>query len=105
MHLQAEDLSIASVQTWWNKTNVWGSVAPPNQVKQIGQRYYDILSGEDERGGGALLYHRMEKPIDITFAEREWPASVRFLEEAKKVADELIQRWEFLEDLRSKTPG
>lgn len=89
LHLQAEDLSIASVQTWWNESNPWASLVPPVQVKWISKRsshrrFYDILSGEDERGGGALLYHRMKQAIDITFAEREWPASVHFLEEAKK---------------------
>ncbi len=80
LHLRAEDLSIASVQTWWNKTNPWAELPLPKQpVKEVDGRFYDLLSGEDERGGGALLYHRMTKPIKITEAEREWPSSRYFL--------------------------
>ena len=85
LHMTSEDLSVASVLTWWNKRNAWGdALIPKNPVKEIDGRFYHILGGEDERGGGALLYHRMNQTIDITKAEREWPASVTFLHQAKK---------------------
>ncbi len=83
LHLRAEDLSLASVQTWWNQSNPWEKLAPPQAVKTTGDnRYYHILSGEDERGGGALLYHLSSKTINITGASREWPLSTVFLDQA-----------------------
>ena len=84
LHLQAEDLAIASVQTWWNQRNAWKGRDAPEPLVETNGRFYHRLSGEDERAGGALLYHLMRAPIDITQAEREWPASVTFLEEAKR---------------------
>lgn len=84
LHLQAEDLSIASVQTWWNKTNAWGRLFPRQPVKESDGRFFHVLGGEDERGGGAVLYHRMREAVDITTAGREWPSSVSFLEQADR---------------------
>ena len=84
LHLAAEDLSIASVQTWWNERNRWGDARPERVVEEFpGRRFCHVLSGEDERGGGALLYHRLAREIDITGSEREWPPSVKFLREAE----------------------
>ena len=86
LHLQAEDLSIASVQTWWNQSNPWEKFSPPQPVKTNGgERFYHILSGEDERGGGALLYHCSAETIDITGASREWPISTVFLDQAAEL--------------------
>lgn len=82
LHLAAEDLFVASVQTWWNESNPWKPLAPPDPLKATDGRYFHILGGEDERGGGALLFHRMRKPIDITGSSREWPASTAFLHRA-----------------------
>ncbi len=84
LHLEAEDLSVASVQTWWNKRNLWGDLTPQNPVKEHNGRHYDILGGEDERGGGAILYHRMNQAIDITQGQREFPASTAYLRQAKE---------------------
>lgn len=83
LHLDAENLSIASAQSWWNATNHWGPLVPKVTVHSHGEAHYDIMSGEDERGGGAILYHRMAAPIDITSAKREYPASTTFLKQAK----------------------
>ena len=84
LHLEAEDLALASVQTWWNETNLWEGAEPENPVRTADGRAFSVLSGEDERGGGALLYHRMGRTIDITGSEREWPPSTRFLRQAKQ---------------------
>ena len=84
LHLEAEDLSVASVQTWWNDRNLWRGNEPENPVRTAGGRAFCVLSGEDERGGGALLYHRMKRSIDITGSEREWPPPTRFLGQAKE---------------------
>ena len=80
----AEDLHVAPVITWWNKKNAWADKEPPAELlKRFDEnRYYHVMAGEDERGGGALLYFNLEKPIDITKAEREYPSPVTFLNEA-----------------------
>ena len=79
LHLAAEDLSVASVQTWWNETNPWQNQSPNDVVRTTTGRSFHVLSGEDERGGGALLYHLMNRTVDITGSEKEWPPSTRFL--------------------------
>jgi hypothetical protein len=79
------DLHMASVITWWNETNPWKSLPPPASPVSCdnGKRFYHLVAGEDERGGGALLYHALAHPISITGSAREWPSSVKFLREAK----------------------
>ncbi len=84
MHLEAEDLAVASVQSWWNESNPWKLKQPGDLVRTTAGRSFHVLSGEDERGGGALLYHLMDRTVDITGSEREWPPSTRFLHEAKE---------------------
>lgn len=84
--MQAEDLHIAPDITWWNKKNEWEKLKIPEKtVLQFpGQRYCDQMAGEDERGGGALLFFRMKQPMQITRADREYPSSVTFLNQAKE---------------------
>jgi hypothetical protein len=71
--MRAEDLDFAPVITWWNKRNNWSE----NKLPQ---------GGEDERQGGALLFHRMGRPIDITKATRETPCPMQFVAAARKSA-------------------
>lgn len=84
--MQAEDLHVAPVITWWNKNNPWNEKSPPEQLlKQFDEnRYYHVMAGEDERGGGALLYFNREQPLPIAGAEREHPSSVKFLVDASR---------------------
>ena len=83
--MRQADLHIAPVITWWNETNPWKNLPPPKSPVAIdgGSRFYHLLSGEDERGGGALLYHNLAQPLDITGSGREWPSSGKFLRAAK----------------------
>jgi hypothetical protein len=78
--MQSEDLQVAQVISWWNQRNLWSDRSlPVNAVTQFdGGRFYDVLAGEDERGGGALLFHRMSQPLEITKAKREFPASIEY---------------------------
>ena len=55
------------------------------------RRFYHVMAGEDERGGGALLYFGLQKPLAIGEAEREYPLSVRFLREARAGVDESLR--------------
>jgi hypothetical protein len=83
--MQAEDLHVAPVITWWNRTNIWnGSKLPDKRIVEFdGQRFCDLLAGEDERRGGAFMYFNMQKPVDITKAEPEYPCPLYFIEQAK----------------------
>jgi hypothetical protein len=85
--MRAEDLHVAGVITWWNARNPWRTASRlPEQtvVSFDGGRWYDLMGGEDERGGGALLYFRTRSPLDITAAKREYPSSLAFLKQARK---------------------
>jgi len=86
--MRAEDLHVAPVMTWWNKTNLWaGRAAPAKQIVRFdGNRYYDVMAGEDEREGGALLYFGLKQPLPIARAEREYPSPMRFLHQARDQA-------------------
>lgn len=79
--MKASGLKVAPTITWWNANNPWKTLPLPESqvIKTVDGRFYGILAGEDERGGGALIYYRMKQPIDITTAEREFPSSLNFL--------------------------
>jgi len=83
--MQAEDLSIAPVITWWNQRNLWADrpLPQPTLSQFDGNRLYDVMAGEDERGGGALLFFGLQKPINITNAEREYPSPLTFAAAAR----------------------
>jgi hypothetical protein len=81
--MQAEDLHVAHVITWWNESNPWKD-KPANAVTRFdGDRFFHVLAGEDERGGGALLYLNLGSPLAITGSKREFPSSLKFLKEAR----------------------
>jgi hypothetical protein len=84
--MQAEDLHIGPVITWWNETNTWkGKDLPRSTLTRFdGNRFYDVMAGEDERGGGALLYFHSRKPLPITGSKREFPSPMKFVAEARK---------------------
>jgi hypothetical protein len=83
--MQAEDLHVAPVITWWNAENPWQKKAPEKLLLAAdADHFYNVMAGEDERGGGALLYFQLDEPLPITQAEREYPSSVKFLLQAKQ---------------------
>jgi hypothetical protein len=83
--LRAEDLHVAPVITWWNDRNLWVARQPPAQqvVAFDRNRFYNLMAGEDEREGGALLYFGLTQPLPITQAEREYPSPMLYLREAR----------------------
>jgi hypothetical protein len=84
--MQAEDLHVAPVITWWNARNLWAKQPPPKDalVKFDGNRFYHLMAGEDEREGGALLFFGLQRPLEIAKATREYPSPMQFLREAKR---------------------
>ncbi|MEC7564420.1 MAG: CehA/McbA family metallohydrolase [Planctomycetota bacterium] len=87
--MQAEDLYVAPVITWWNKNNLWqGKTLPEHLLQQFDEnRFYHVLSGEDERDGGALIYHHLRSPHNIVAAQRDQPSSMKFLLEIHQNPD------------------
>ena len=73
--MQAEDLHIAPVITWWNKDNLWSDKPLPEELLHQfdGDRFYHVLSGEDERDGGALIYHHLRSPHTVSYTHLTLP--------------------------------
>ena len=82
----AEDLHVAPAITWWNARNRWAKKrVPKERILQYGSdRFVDLMAGEDERGGGALLFFGLHEPLQIAGADREFPSSLSYLREAKQ---------------------
>ena len=90
--MAAEDLHFAHVITWWNNSSQWREMELPSKAVATfdRNRFYHRWAGEDERGGGALLYLNLGQPMDITGSKREFPSSVKFLANARGVVDSWI---------------
>ncbi len=85
--MQAADLHMAPVITWWNDRDVWkGRPQPDPAIIQFdGDRYYHLLAGEDERGGGALMYFNLTHPLALVArTQREFPPMSQFAELARQ---------------------
>ncbi len=85
--MRAQDLHVAPVITWWNEQNAWKETPLPEQplVVSKGNYYHHLLAGEDERGGGAVLYFNLEKPLELpSHDDREYPPMAKFLELARQ---------------------
>jgi len=84
--MQAEDLHVAPVITWWNNRNLWKDKPIPERLLQRfdSNRLYDVMAGEDEREGGALLFFHLKKPLEITGSSREFPSPMKFVAEARR---------------------
>ena len=86
LHIQASDLHVGSVVSWWNQRNPWKEQQKPEYLwKEVAtKRFSFLMGGEDERGGGALLFFDLERPLLIQEAAPEYPSSLIYLETAKK---------------------
>lgn len=84
--MEAEDLHVAPVITWWNNSNLWAKQPLPREplARFHGDRFYHLLAGEDERAGGALLFFNLQQPLAIAGAKREFPSPMKFLAEARQ---------------------
>ncbi|MEC8475558.1 MAG: hypothetical protein VXZ38_12955 [Planctomycetota bacterium] len=83
--MQAEDLNFATVIEWWN-TPSNGSTKPEDLEHRINDRQvYNLMAGEDEREGGALLYFNLAQPLNLSVRSREYPSPMRFVEQAREI--------------------
>ncbi|MCX6887746.1 MAG: CehA/McbA family metallohydrolase [Verrucomicrobia bacterium] len=84
--MQAEDLHIACDTTWWNDGNPWAQLPLPKEtvVSAGTTRFFDQMGGEDERGGGALLFFGLKQPLRIAGSQRECPSAMKFLLQARQ---------------------
>jgi hypothetical protein len=83
--MRAEDLHVAPIITWWNNRNLWKGRELPKQtlVRFDGDRFYDVMAGEDEREGGALMFFGRKSPLAITGSTREYPSPMKFVAAAR----------------------
>ncbi|HPO10894.1 MAG TPA: hypothetical protein PLZ55_19605, partial [bacterium] len=65
--LLAEDLNVGVVQTVWNTKDEWAGGSPEGPaIRQADATHvYDVLSTEDERGGGAVLLCNLKEPLRL----------------------------------------
>jgi len=84
--MQAEDLDFAPVITWWNNRSHWRDRPIPEQLTRQFDRHriYNLMAGEDEREGGALLYFGLNRPLDLLGSKREVPSPMDFVTEARQ---------------------
>ncbi len=89
--MQAEDLHVAPVITWWHnrkgsRTEWAGERRLPDNplVRFDGNRYYHVLAGEDERTGGALLYFHLRQPLELPNHDGEYPSPLKLVAEARR---------------------
>jgi hypothetical protein len=86
--MRAEDLHVGMVITWWNDNSAWKDAALPTApaTKFDENRFLHSLGGEDERGGGALLFFGLKQPLPLAGFRgktREWPSSSKWLDDAR----------------------
>jgi hypothetical protein len=79
--MEAEDLHVAPLVTWTNDKNYWAKIALPKDpiVRFDSNRYYDLLGGEDDRGGSALLFFNLKEPLELPGAKEVFPPSSKIL--------------------------
>ena len=84
--MQAEDLHVAPVITWWNNRDLWKDREIPARLLEHfdENRYYHLMAGEDEREGGALMFYNLRRPLKITGSGREFPSPMKFVKAARR---------------------
>ena len=85
--MKAEDLHVAPVLAWWKGMKRWETAeeAPLGIARFDENRYVSNLAGEDERGGGALLYFGLPgPPAGLADATLDTPSLLTILNRAKQ---------------------
>jgi hypothetical protein len=69
--MRAEDIYVGPVVTWWNSDDRRPSSLATEPTVFDGSRLMHPTAGEDERQGGALLYFRLAKPLELPPSMRD----------------------------------
>ncbi|MEZ5364652.1 MAG: hypothetical protein R2748_20530 [Bryobacterales bacterium] len=82
--LQAEGLNLGVVFTMWNKRDLFeGRKIPRNSALKVDPTHiYTVNNAEDERGGGAWMFHGLREKLGLAVDGR-CPPGVGFIQKAK----------------------
>jgi hypothetical protein len=81
----AEDLNLGVVFTMWNKQDLWQDKEFPTQQEIIAEpnQLITVLNAEEERGGGAWMFHGLRRKLDLAVDGRWVPLGLKFIQDAK----------------------
>jgi len=81
----AEDLNLGVVFTMWNKQDLWQDKEFPTQqeIAADPNHLITVLNAEDERGGGAWMFHGLRHKLDLAADGRWFPLGLKFIQDAK----------------------
>jgi hypothetical protein len=84
--MEADDLHVVPLTTWWNDTSDWTDKPIPKTLLLTfdGNRYCQIMSGGHQRAGGTLLFLNLAAPLLLHDAGPEYPSPVSFVEKARQ---------------------
>ena len=82
---QAEDLNLAVVFTMWNKRDLWPAGRLPQETvrRTSPGRWMTVLNAEDERGGGAWMFHGLFERLPLAAGARWFPIGIDLIEQAR----------------------
>jgi len=91
---QAEGLDFTVAITMWNRRTLWegGSLPERGIERRKSGRFISVKNAEDERGGGAWMFHDIPQPLDLASilqpgqrqTESWFPPGLRFVEQVRQ---------------------
>ena len=84
--MEAEDLHVAEVTTWFDGENEWSGKDPPDEpVIAFGEdRYCHVMAGSQGHPGGRLLYLKMSRALDTVKRPGEYPSLLAYSDRARE---------------------
>ena len=81
----AEDLNLSVLFMIWGNRNPWaGKPWPKDSTVEISPKHrMTLLNAEDERGGGAWMFHGLGEMIDMGSASPWYPPGIVFIRKAR----------------------
>lgn len=90
----AENLDFTVAITMWNRRTLWdGKQLPQRGIeRRPNGRFVSVLNAEDERGGGAWMFHDIPQPLDLASmlqpgqrqTESWFPPGLRFIQQVRQ---------------------
>jgi hypothetical protein len=83
--MRSEDLHFGQAISWWNRNNPWNTHPLPSPLTRRfdANRFAQLIGGEDERDGGALLFFNLKQPLDIVSGRKHFPSSLVYAREGQ----------------------